>query len=55
MILTTLPFYNFNNDSLMVIIFAFVCVGLIISVFLFMIGSEKDKDKHDKEETNNPK
>ncbi|WP_177190179.1 hypothetical protein [Myroides guanonis] len=44
MTLTSLPLYNFNNGSLMIIIFAFVCLGLIGSIFLFMTGSKEDKD-----------
>lgn len=41
MIAQNIPLYNFNNGTLMIIIFALVCVALVVAVFLFMSGGKK--------------
>ncbi|MTG98008.1 MULTISPECIES: hypothetical protein [Myroides] len=50
MALQNLPLYNFANGTLMIIIFALVCVGLVIALFMFMGGSPKLPDTEDEQE-----
>ncbi|WP_010254849.1 hypothetical protein [Myroides injenensis] len=54
MTLQNLPLYNFGNGTFMIIIFALVCVGLVVALFMFMGGSPKlpdtdDETQHDKQ------
>ncbi|MEC4114561.1 hypothetical protein [Myroides pelagicus] len=54
MILQNLPLYNFNNGTFMIIIFALVCVGLVLALFMFLGGSPKIKDQDKPEEASTP-
>ncbi len=45
------PLYNFVNGTFIIIIFALVCIGLIIA--LAMLVSSGSKDKNSKEINNN--
>lgn len=52
MTLHNLPLYNFGNGTFMIIIFALVCVALVIALFMMMGNSKKVNDDDEKTEEN---
>jgi len=51
-----IPLYSFNNGTFMIVVFALVCLGLIIAILLFMnSGTNKKPDDFNDESENKPK
>lgn len=47
MISQYLALYNWNNDVLMIVIFALVCLALIVTLLVFMNSGKKKESKDD--------
>ncbi|MBB4117992.1 hypothetical protein GGR32_000264 [Mesonia hippocampi] len=51
MILQNLPLFDYNNGTFMIIIFALVCVALVVAL-LSMINSGKKVDEDENQQDN---
>lgn len=47
MTLLHFPLYNFANGTFMIVIFALVCIGLVIALAIFMNSGSKSENSTD--------